>query len=42
MILQTMWCMSGIVAVEIGGHCLSTFQSGAMAAAFDIGGMIGK
>lgn len=27
---------------EIGDHCLDTFQSGALAAAFDVGGIIGE
>ena len=34
--------MCDTVSIEIGGHCLDTFQSGAMAATFDVGGMIGK
>jgi len=33
--------MCGTVTIEIGGHCLDTFQSGAMATTFDVGGMIG-
>jgi len=34
--------MCGTVTTDIGGHCLDTFQSGAMATTFDIGGMIGR
>ena len=33
--------MCGTITIEIGGHCLNTFQSGAMATTFDVGGMIG-
>jgi len=27
---------------EIGGHCLSTFQSAALSSMFDVGAMIGQ
>ncbi|XP_065898634.1 uncharacterized protein [Dysidea avara] len=37
-----LWLPFYIKNNEIGGHCLDTFQSGAMAATFDVGGMIGS
>ena len=43
------WCVSVravvivfIYKIEIGGHCLTTFQSAALSSTFDVGAMIGE
>ena len=41
---MTCICCCNVVIhdVEIGGHCLTTFQSAALSSTFDVGAMIGK